>query len=282
MHQAIAGGPLTDSAQTPADVFQGGGPAHPLEPAAAPAAQWVQHPVGVILHLGHCNFLGAGVAARNRMLRIRVQGHQAPVLDGGREAAERLADPAEGHALLGWHWPSSSVDAARHRDCNCARSFSKLHSVRVAKLMALTAAVFACNTPANAPAASPVLSASASGLVLAAGTFRLPAASAFGEPGFHEPVTIRANVPVAPAPAAGRTFVVALRESSRPGQSCREDHPLSGCATVDWSDSPGRPKVPAGGVFDNSLTLPLAGGPGTLFLRADGTLNTRPEAFDPG
>lgn len=112
--------------------------------------------------------------------------------------------------------------------------------------------------------------------------FRLPAASAFGEPGFHEALTIRASVPVVLAPGAGRTLVVRLHDSSRPGQSCSEDHPLSGCATVDWSDSPDRPRVPPGGVFDNSLTLPLAGGPATLFLRADGTLNTRPEAFDPG
>ena len=154
--------------------------------------------------------------------------------------------------------------------------------MRVAKLLALTVAVLACSTPANAPAASPAPTASATALVLATGTFRLPAASAFGEPGFHEALTIRASVPVALAPAAGRTLVVRLHDSSRPGQSCSGDHPLSGCATVDWSDSPDRPKVPAGGVFDNSLTLPLAKGAGTLFLRADGTLNTRPEAFDPG
>lgn len=152
----------------------------------------------------------------------------------------------------------------------------------LAKLLALAVAVLACGTPAHAPAASPAVSASASGLVLAAGTFRLPAASAFGQPGFHEAVTISSSVPVTPAPAAGRTLVVRLRESSRPGQTCSQDHPLSGCATVDWSDSPDRPKVPADGVFDNSLTLPLAGGPATLFLRADGALATRPEAFNPG
>lgn len=76
--------------------------------------------------------------------------------------------------------------------------------------------------------------------------------------------------------------MVRLRESSRPGQTCSKDHPLSGCATVDWSDSRDRPKVPASGVFDNSLTLPLAGGPATVFLRADGALATRPEAFNPG
>jgi len=142
--------------------------------------------------------------------------------------------------------------------------------------------LLACGAPGNAPAASPAPSASAPGLVLAAGTYRLPAASAFGEPGFHEASTIRASVPVALAPGAGRTLVVRLHDSSRPGQTCSADHPLSGCATVDWSDSPDRPKVPAGGVFDNSLTLPLAGGPTTLFLRADGALASRPEAFDPG
>ena len=118
--------------------------------------------------------------------------------------------------------------------------------------------------------------------MLAVGTFGLPAASAFGEPGFHEAVAIRASVPAAAAPGSGRKLVVRLRESSRPGQTCSQDHPLSGCATVDWSDSPDRPKVPASGVFDNSLTLPLARGPVTLFLRADGALATSPEAFNPG
>ena len=164
----------------------------------------------------------------------------------------------------------------------CARLFSKLYSVGLAKLLALTAAVLACGTPAHAPAASPAVRASASGLVLAVGTFRLPAASAFGQPGFHEQVTINSSVPVTPAPAVGRTLVIQLRDSSRPGQTCSEDHPLSGCATVDWSDSIDRPKVPPGGVFDNSLTMPLAGGPATLFLRADGALAARPEAFNPG
>ena len=154
--------------------------------------------------------------------------------------------------------------------------------MRVAKLLALTLTVLACSTPAGAPTASAAPSTPASGLVLAAGTFRLLAAKAFGEPGFHEPVRISADVPVAPALGAGQKVVVRMHESSRPGQTCGADHPLSGCATVDWSDSPDRPRVPAGGVFGNSLTLPLAGGPATLFLRADGSLATRPEAFDPG
>src|SRR5215813_2458074 len=145
--------PVTDAAQTPADIFQGGGPAHPLESAVGPSAQWVQHPVGVILHLGHCNSLGAGIAARNWMLRVRAQGHYTPVLDCGPDATERLANPAEGQALLGWHSPSSSVDAAHHRDCTSAGLFSKLNSVKVARLLALMA-VIACGTPANGPAAS--------------------------------------------------------------------------------------------------------------------------------
>lgn len=89
-------------------------------------------------------------------------------------------------------------------------------------------------------------------------------------------------MPAAAAPGSGRKLVVRLRESSRPGQTCSQDHPLSGCATVDWSDSPDRPRVPASGVFDNSLTLSLARGPLTLFLRADGALATSPEAFNPG
>ena len=73
-----------------------------------------------------------------------------------------------------------------------------------------------------------------------------------------------------------------LRDAGRPGQTGSRNHPLSGCATVDWSDAPSRPKVPPNGVFDNILTLRLASGEHTFFLSEEGRLNQVPDAFDPG
>lgn len=121
-------------------------------------------------------------------------------------------------------------------------------------------------------------------VVIASGVFEIPAASAFGDPGFH--AVLRAAAP-ARRTASGdfsgsRRLVLSLRDLSRPGQTCSNDHPLSGCATVDWSDNPSRPNVPPSGVFDNSVTLGLKGGPVTLFLSDSGTLEDRPVEFDPG
>src|SRR5262249_42721925 len=68
-------------------------------------------------------------------------------------------------------------------------------------------------------------------------------------------------------PVQLRGDLVTLRDAGRPGQTCGSEHPLSGCATVDWSDATSRPSVPPGGVFNNSVVLSLATGPLTLFLR---------------
>jgi hypothetical protein len=72
--------------------------------------------------------------------------------------------------------------------------------------------------------------------------------------------------------------VLELRDASRPRERCKSDHPLSGCATVDWSDDPSRPHVPATGVFLNTLTL----GGRRLFLRQSGALASRPDRYEPG
>ncbi len=120
------------------------------------------------------------------------------------------------------------------------------------------------------------------GLTLATGALELAAASAFGEPGFHETLLAQASVPADIGPTAGRRLVLTLRDASRPSQECSQQHPLSGCATVDWSDDPSRPNVPPDGVFDNRLVLELETGVVTLFLREDGELATEPEPFDPG
>jgi len=112
--------------------------------------------------------------------------------------------------------------------------------------------------------------------VVAAGTLALPAAQAFGEPGFHQVLVARATLP-RELPRGAR-LVLTLRDASRPGIRCSSEHPLSGCATVDWSDDPSRPKVPRGGVFRNALAL----GRETYFLSESGRLARRPDAYSPG
>ena len=117
---------------------------------------------------------------------------------------------------------------------------------------------------------------------IAAGEFDLPAANAFGEPGFHETVQLTHSIPSAIETSAGMRIVVSLWDAGRPDQACSSDHPLSGCATVDWSDSEGRPNVPAGGVFENSLELPLRDGARTFYLSERGLLADEADVYDPG
>lgn len=128
-------------------------------------------------------------------------------------------------------------------------------------------------------AAAPAREAS---VLLAAGRFSLPAANSFGDRGFHEVLSathlLSADLDVPP----GVPLIVSLRDAGRPGQSCARDHPLSGCATVDWSDFDGRPGVPPGGVFDNHVTIALDDGPRTLFLGESDALADVPDAYSPG
>ncbi len=134
-------------------------------------------------------------------------------------------------------------------------------------------------TPADV-SPSPVESGEAR--ALAQGRLELPAANAFGEAGFHEVLTTTARVPEQLGATSGLRLVVSLSDASRPSQSCSQDHPLSGCATVDWSDDPSRPNVPAGGVFDNSVTVRLSSGPRTFYLSQSGALADHPDPFVPG
>lgn len=89
-------------------------------------------------------------------------------------------------------------------------------------------------------------------------------------------------VPADLGPTVGLRLVLALQDLSRADQQCDREHPLSGCATVDWSDSEGRPNVPAGGVFDNRVTLSLGAGERDFFLSESGTLLPAADAFRPG
>jgi hypothetical protein len=74
---------------------------------------------------------------------------------------------------------------------------------------------------------------------------------------------------------------VRLVDIGRPDQKCDREHPLSGCATVDWSDFEDRPGVPTGGVFDNHLNLVSASGPLQLFLSETDGLAETPDSYSP-
>jgi hypothetical protein len=56
---------------------------------------------------------------------------------------------------------------------------------------------------------------------------------------------------------------------------------LSGCATVDWSDFEDRPRVPAGGVFDNHLSVVSSSGAIDLFLSERRGLASSPDEYSP-
>lgn len=116
---------------------------------------------------------------------------------------------------------------------------------------------------------------------LANGEFNVPAASAVGEPGFHEPFSATHPIPSRLDPTKGKRLIIALRDLSRPQQRCDGDDPRSGCATVDWSDDPSRPKAPRSGGFDNSITLQLASGSRTYYLTASEALADQPDKLDP-
>ena len=117
---------------------------------------------------------------------------------------------------------------------------------------------------------------------LAAGEFHLPVADSFGEPGFHELLTATHDLPSDLGSLTGLRLVLKLWDEDHPERTCSSEHPLSGCATVDWSDATGRPKVPPGAVFSNSITFQLANGAHSFFLSESGALNSKPDAFKPG
>lgn len=140
----------------------------------------------------------------------------------------------------------------------------------------------ACGQAPAAPRPALPVPPSTAGPPLAVGEFILPAAADFGDPGFHAVVTASATL-TASLPATGvRDIVLTLKDAGRPQQTCATEHPLSGCATVDWSDSPDRPHVPPAGVFINTLTVQLSSGPHTFYLSMSGALANGPDAFQPG
>ena len=132
------------------------------------------------------------------------------------------------------------------------------------------------------PRSEAPVSVEAKARTLASGELLLPAATSFGSPGFHEVLTDSQTIPGDIAAAAGRRLVLILRDLGRPEQRCGREHPLSGCATVDWSDFDGRTGVPPGGVFEHRLVLQLASGEQSFFLSDSGSLNEAPDRYKPG
>lgn len=139
-------------------------------------------------------------------------------------------------------------------------------------------------TPSEKPLDSPqsVPQTTLQSKLIAKGEFSLSAASAFGDAGFHAPIQLGEPIVFNGGSTSGWTLSVLLIDLGRPGQTCSSEHPLSGCATVDWSDAENRPSVPAGGVFDNSLRLALSSGDQVFYLSESGNLEAGPDAFDPG
>lgn len=117
--------------------------------------------------------------------------------------------------------------------------------------------------------------------IIAAGVFSLAAADSFESEGFHQLIELDTVVAGGYTVPAGASLVLVLRDASRPAQTCDRQHPLSGCATVDWSDFEGRPGVPPGGVFDNRIVIRRASGERTLFLSESGVLAAAPDAYSP-
>ena len=116
--------------------------------------------------------------------------------------------------------------------------------------------------------------------VLLEGEVELATAGTFGDPGFHQILELTGAIPEAAEGLAGELAVI-LVDIGRPDQECDRDHPLSGCATVDWSDFEDRPGVPTGGVFDNRLNVTSTSGPIELFLSETAGLAEAPDSYSP-
>jgi hypothetical protein len=145
-----------------------------------------------------------------------------------------------------------------------------------------TAAASVPTPTAPTPPADTPSSDGQTAIVLVAGEWELPAARAFGQPGFHQVLTAVAPLPTYLPETFGYRLTVQLWDAGRPDTACGSEHPLSGCATVDWSDFDSRPNVPAGGVFDNHLSLETAGGERAFFLSESGVLADGPDRYSPG
>jgi len=166
---------------------------------------------------------------------------------------------------------------------------SRARPLAMAAAMALVAA--ACSAGVAAPTTTTATTTTATtianaggSVTLVSGTAKVEAAQSFDDSGFHKVISVAGTVPnLDPAAGASQpTLEVSLWDASRPDQTCNQDHPLSGCLTIDWSDSPGRPHVPESGVFNNQIAFVSANGTVALHLSESGSLAVVPDQFVPG
>lgn len=104
------------------------------------------------------------------------------------------------------------------------------------------------------------------------GTFSLPPAFELelDSVGFHEIIEVEGGFPKNLGSTSGRELVVALRDVNRPDQTCPEEVPWDGCASVDWDDVDGtRNAPPGGGYFDNRIRVRTENGPLDLYLNRE-------------
>ncbi len=141
-------------------------------------------------------------------------------------------------------------------------------------------------TNATSTSVSTLDPASSNSITLLTGRATVEAARSFDDPGFHHSLSIQGILPTdldgAEVGVSGYTILISLRDASRPEQTCDRDHPLSGCVTIDWADSPGRPHVPTTGVFDNQVSLMTTRGLRHLYLSEAGSLSEVSNDFSPG
>ncbi len=136
---------------------------------------------------------------------------------------------------------------------------------------------------ATDPSTTAVASAPGAEQVLVRGSVKIPSVVGIKDaPGFHDVFETSATLPSALAATKGATLIVRFRDLTRPTMTCSYEHPLSGCVTLDWSDFPERPKVPAGGAFEQRVSLPTSTGGLDLFLSQNQTLQPQGDPYEPG
>lgn len=109
----------------------------------------------------------------------------------------------------------------------------------------------------------------AQGQVIASGQFELREGIQFKQFTFHH------TIPAGLGSTAGRQMAIRLRDLTDPDRTCDADHPLSGCATVDYS------LELTGQIFRNLVAVQTTAGPAELHLRLDDTLSSQPEPARP-
>jgi hypothetical protein len=131
------------------------------------------------------------------------------------------------------------------------------------------------------PGPGPIPPPADDAVVLATGRLTLPAATTAGSSGDHEAFGITFRLDPDDEATAGQRLIFVLRDLTRPAQFCGSPEPEDGCATIDWSDDPGKINVPPSGRFENRLTLDLVTGARNFYPSLTGALALVPDLIDP-